>query len=91
LYVDAVFGETDRMKANELIKNIREMFGENLNTLKWIDDQSKGEAKKKLDKIKEKIGYPDFIKNETKLNERLVRLIRRSFLIILYLVIKIIL
>jgi len=72
LYIKAVFGETDRLKANELIKNIREIFEENLDKLSWIDDQSKNEAKKKLEKICEKIGYPDLIKNQTKLNERLV-------------------
>ncbi|CAF0883727.1 unnamed protein product [Adineta ricciae] len=70
LYVNTAFGERDRLKANELIKNIREIFGENLNKLQWIDEQSKSEARKKLDKIYEKIGYPDFIKNDTKLNER---------------------
>jgi predicted metalloendopeptidase len=72
LYIKAAFGETDRLKANELIKNIREIFEENLDKLSWIDDQSKNEAKKKLEKIYEKIGYPDLIKNQTKLNERLV-------------------
>ncbi len=72
MYIKAAFGETDRLKANELIKNIREIFEENLDKLSWIDDQSKNEAKKKLEKIYEKIGYPDLIKNQTKLNERLV-------------------
>ncbi len=48
------------------------MFEENLNELQWIDEQSKIEGRKKLEKIYEKIGYPDFIKNQTKLNERLV-------------------
>jgi len=72
LYIKAAFGETDRLKANELIKNIREIFEENLDKLSWIDEQSKTEAKKKLEKINEKIGYPDLIKNQTKLNERLV-------------------
>ena len=75
MYVNTAFGERDRLKANELIKNIREIFGENLNKLQWIDEQSKNEARKKLDKIYEKIGYPDFIKNDTKLNERLVCLL----------------
>lgn len=46
------------------------MFDENLNTLRWIDDSSKMEAKRKLKKIIEKVGYPDFIYNKTKLNER---------------------
>jgi membrane metallo-endopeptidase-like protein 1 len=72
LYIKAVFGEKDRQQANELITNIRRMFDENLNKLDWIDEQSKNEAKKKLEKISEKVGYPDFINNKTKLNERFV-------------------
>ncbi|CAF3395393.1 unnamed protein product [Rotaria sp. Silwood1] len=70
LYIKAVFGERDRHTANEIITNIRQMFDENLHKLEWIDEQSKIEAKKKLKKISEKVGYPDFINNKTKLNER---------------------
>ena len=36
----------------------------------------KTEAKNKLKKITEKVGYPDFINNKTKLNERLVNHIK---------------
>lgn len=78
LYVKAAFGETDRLKANEIIKNIRENFQENLNKLQWIDEQSKSEARKKLEKIYEKIGYPDYITNQTKLDERFVLVFRRK-------------
>ncbi|UJR36308.1 hypothetical protein I4U23_029035 [Adineta vaga] len=70
LYTKAVFGEKDRQQANELISNLRQMFEENLDRILWIDEQSKGEAKKKLKKISEKVGYPDFIHNKSKLNER---------------------
>jgi predicted metalloendopeptidase len=48
------------------------MFYDNLDQLEWIDEQSKIEAKKKLKKITEKVGYPNFINNKTKLNERLI-------------------
>jgi len=60
------------------------MFDENLNKLEWIDEQSKTEAKNKLKKITEKVGYPNFINNKTKLNERLVnqlKLTNTDFLI----------
>jgi len=72
LYIKSVFGENDRQKANELIRNIRQMFDENLNKLKWIDEPSRIEAKKKLKRITEKVGFPDFINNRTKLNERYI-------------------
>ncbi|CAF1146372.1 unnamed protein product [Didymodactylos carnosus] len=70
LYVKAVFNVTDRSKANELITNIRLMFEQNLQTLTWIDEPSRKEAIKKLKKITEKIGYPDFIHDKVKSNER---------------------
>jgi len=60
------------------------MFDENLNQLQWIDEQSKTEAKKKLKKITEKVGYPDFINNKTKLNERLINLLKISILFVLF-------
>lgn len=72
LYIKAAFGETDRLKGSEIIKSVREIFQDNLNKLSWIDNESKSEATKKLEKIYEKIGYPDFITDQTKLNERLV-------------------
>lgn len=63
------------------------MFDENLNKLEWIDDQSRSEAKNKLKKIIEKVGYPDFINNKTKLNERLVNLGLIEILSVLYCVV----
>ncbi|CAF1023124.1 unnamed protein product [Rotaria magnacalcarata] len=70
LYLRTTFDEDDRLKANELVENIRLSFEENLDKLQWIDGPTKKEAKKKLKKINQKIGYPDFIKNQTYLNER---------------------
>lgn len=68
--MNSVFGDDDRRKAKEIIETIRETFDENLAHSNWIDESSKSEAKKKLTKIKEKIGYPDFIRNRTVLNQR---------------------
>ena len=70
LYVKAVFGESDRQEANALIRDLRVTFRENLDQLSWIDQSSKTEAEKKLGKINEKIGYPDYIRNATQLNLR---------------------
>lgn len=70
LYVKAVFGESDRQEANALIRDLRVTFRENLDRLPWIDPSSKAEAEKKLGKIDEKIGYPDYIRNATQLNLR---------------------
>lgn len=67
------------------------MFDENLDKLQWIDEQSKNEAKKKLKKITEKVGFPDFINNKTKLNERLIELFKIINIIFFILVILVIL
>lgn len=72
MFIERTFGENDRLKAEELIGNIRETFEGNLNKLSWIDDTTKTEAKKKLNRMYQKIGYPDWIKNQTRLEERSV-------------------
>lgn len=69
-----MFGEEDRQKANEIITNVRKIFAENLDKVQWIDEKSKLEARTKLNKITQKVGYPDFLNNKTKLNERFVQL-----------------
>ena len=70
MYVDVVFGESDKKEAQELIKNLREALRENLDQLSWIDGQTRDQAKNKLEKIKEKIAYPDLIRNRTELIQR---------------------
>ena len=72
MFIERTFGENDRVKAEELIGSIRETFEENLNKLSWIDETTKKEAKKKLNRMYQKIGYPDWIKNQTRLEERSV-------------------
>jgi len=74
LFVKSVFGEDDRLQAMNLIKTIRETFDDNLTKLQWIDDESRQEAKRKLSKIYERIGYPDWIFDQTKLNQRFVEI-----------------
>ena len=70
MYVDAVFGETDKNQAKQLIKNLRNIFRENLDELSWIDGPTRQHAIEKLEKIEEKIAYPDFIRNRTELIQR---------------------
>lgn len=74
MYIERTFGENDRLTAEDLIKNIRQTFEENLNKLSWIDESSKNEAKRKLSKMYQKIGYPDWIKDSNKLNQRFVEI-----------------
>lgn len=71
LYLRNTFDEDGRSKANELLENIRLSFEEELDRLQWIDQSTKYAAKNKLKAMSSKVGYPDFIKNQTILDERL--------------------
>uniref|UniRef100_UPI00398E31A1 membrane metallo-endopeptidase-like 1 n=1 Tax=Pristiophorus japonicus TaxID=55135 RepID=UPI00398E31A1 len=61
LYVRETFaGESKRM-VKDLIDKIREVFIETLDELEWMDEASKEKAQGKALAIKEQIGYPDYI------------------------------
>jgi predicted metalloendopeptidase len=48
---------------------IREAFIENLPELDWMDAQTMASAVEKAEKMVVKMGYPDFIKDRTLLDE----------------------
>ncbi len=52
-----------------MINKIIDEFKEILNESDWMDKESKLKALEKASNIDIKIGYPDFIKNDTYLNE----------------------
>ncbi|XP_024282525.1 membrane metallo-endopeptidase-like 1 [Oncorhynchus tshawytscha] len=67
LYVRETFaGESKRM-VSDLISKIQEAYVETLEELNWMDDQSKEKAREKAMAIKEHIGYPDHILEESNL------------------------
>nr|XP_046167861.1 membrane metallo-endopeptidase-like 1 [Oncorhynchus gorbuscha]XP_046167862.1 membrane metallo-endopeptidase-like 1 [Oncorhynchus gorbuscha] len=67
LYVRESFaGESKRM-VSDLISKIQEAYVETLEELSWMDDQSKEKAREKAMAIKEHIGYPDHILEESNL------------------------
>lgn len=45
-------------------------FYKMLNETTWMDDETKLEAKEKLEAMKLVIGYPDYLLNQSLLNER---------------------
>lgn len=72
LYVtDKESGVTNQSlhRANQMVQNIREAFIENLETVNWMDSQTKQAAKEKAEAIFQQIGYPKFITNITALEE----------------------
>lgn len=68
MYVEDHFEEKAKASATAMIKRIKESFREILMEVPWLDDSTKKVAKEKADDIKEKIGYPDYIMNDTALN-----------------------
>ena len=53
-----------------MIEQIRFAFKKNLNKFKWMDDETKKLAKEKADAITDMIGFPDYILNPLKLDEK---------------------
>ncbi|XP_034022123.1 membrane metallo-endopeptidase-like 1 [Thalassophryne amazonica] len=65
LYVRETFaGESKRM-VSDLINKIQEAYVETLEELSWMDAPSKEKAREKAMAIKEQIGYPDHILEES--------------------------
>uniref|UniRef100_A0A2K6K9W1 Membrane metalloendopeptidase like 1 n=1 Tax=Rhinopithecus bieti TaxID=61621 RepID=A0A2K6K9W1_RHIBE len=52
-------------KVRELIDKVRTVFVETLDELSWMDEESKKKAQEKAMSIREQIGHPDYILEET--------------------------
>ncbi|MGB3180029.1 MAG: M13 family metallopeptidase [Cyclobacteriaceae bacterium] len=59
LYVAEAFPPEAKQNAAELVENLKEAFRQRLNNLEWMSDETKEEARKKLESFVVKIGYPD--------------------------------
>ena len=51
-----------------MIHNIRDAFNELLEEIDWMDDKTRSVAREKAAAIAEKIGYPEYIMNDTAIN-----------------------
>uniref|UniRef100_A0A6T6V272 Endothelin-converting enzyme 1 n=1 Tax=Amorphochlora amoebiformis TaxID=1561963 RepID=A0A6T6V272_9EUKA len=58
MFVDHKFSEGSKKFAEKMIENIRKAFIKNLDTITWMDKETKLAAKNKALKIKDKIAYP---------------------------------
>jgi putative endopeptidase len=59
LYVDKAFTPETKVKALEMVSNIREAMGDHIKNNDWMSPATKEEALKKLNSFVVKIGYPD--------------------------------
>ncbi|MAI63426.1 MAG: peptidase M13 [Alteromonas sp.] len=59
IYVDEYFPESSKTQMAELVENLRAALGERIDTLDWMGEETKVNAKEKLMAFRPKIGYPD--------------------------------
>jgi endothelin-converting enzyme/putative endopeptidase len=59
-YVASIIGSQDiREKTKEMLAEIKKAFRDNLENLSWMDTATREAAKKKLDKMASKVGWPE--------------------------------
>lgn len=58
-----------KMEVEGMVKKIKSAFGEALEDAKWMDENTKMSAKKKLTAMTAKIGYPTWLLNTTTLQD----------------------
>ncbi|MBI1340390.1 M13 family peptidase [bacterium] len=59
LYVERHFPAETKAKMDELVANLRTAFKGRLETLAWMDDETRAEALKKLSTFDPRVGYPE--------------------------------
>lgn len=69
LYVRKYFDEETKIAAENVIKNIYAEFVKSLETVSWMDEQTRTEAIKKAKKMAFHIGYPNELTDDKKLEE----------------------
>ena len=70
MFVKASFKGESRNESRQMIHQIKDAFKANLNQPTWMDKNTIKLAAEKADAITDMIGFPDFILDEIKLNER---------------------
>ncbi|MCL2027833.1 MAG: M13 family metallopeptidase [Bacteroidales bacterium] len=58
-YVKIYFPPAAKARMMDLVKNLLSAFGERINHLEWMSDETKEKAQEKLGTFRVKIGYPD--------------------------------
>ncbi|TRY79395.1 hypothetical protein TCAL_07539 [Tigriopus californicus] len=69
LFIRDNFNHDSKVTALEMIHDIREAFNELLEENEWMDKETRAVAKDKANGMNERIGYPEYITNTTRLEE----------------------
>lgn len=67
-YVKKHFSKESKVYMISIVKNLKSAYKKRLLNVSWMDNQTKKKALIKLQKMKYKIGYPDFFKDYNKIN-----------------------
>lgn len=59
LYAEKYFPASSRKKVEDMIENVRAVYGEHIKALTWMGPETKTKALEKLSLFTTKIGYPD--------------------------------
>lgn len=70
LFVEKYFDESSKNDTMKMTIQLQQAFKNMLTSLEWLDVDTKILAKNKIDAMRLKIGYPDFILNKDELTER---------------------
>lgn len=74
MFVNKTFDGDSKPEAEFMIKAITEAFISEIHKKDWIDNRTKEIAERKAKKIANMIGYPDYIMNNTRLDEKYAKL-----------------
>jgi putative endopeptidase len=58
-YVDVTFGPDGKQRMLKMVDALEKSLADDVHNLAWMSDETKKQAKVKLDAIRNKIGYPD--------------------------------
>ncbi len=59
VYVEKHFPPASKAQMSELVENLREALGQSVDELDWMGEETKAEARLKLNSFRPKIAYPD--------------------------------
>jgi endothelin-converting enzyme/putative endopeptidase len=62
-YVDITFGADGKQRMLKMVDALETSLAEDIHQLSWMSDETKKQAKVKLDAIRNKIGYPDMYRD----------------------------
>ena len=67
-FVETTFGAEGKQRMLKMVDALEKSLDQDIRTLPWMTDETKKQAKVKLDAIRNKIGYPDVWRDYSKLN-----------------------